>query len=521
VPWFDTRPSAPARHIILGLVPPKHGLKTLVQQIELGPGSFLAAEAPRRGWQFLLGFSFTLFVAGGLYFGWLFLHNWKVLASRQVPVQVGLPGNRHIMSIPVPAAPSIPKVPAVAQPGEDSTLQESTQPSLPLLPDWTDPNRINILLLGIDHRDDEPIDGSRSDTVMIVSIDPPSKSVVMVSLPRDLWVGIPGYGEQRINVAHSLGGPDLVMRTVTSNFGVRLNHYARIDFRGFEQIVNTIGGIFIDVERPVKDDEYPTEDYGVMRLYIPPGPQYMDGSLALQYARSRHGENDFGRARRQQRVLLAIRERAMAAGIIFKVGELIPLGQKTVSTDFGPLDIAKLAKLSMDLDREKIVNLVIDANYATPFTTNDGAQVLLPNRPAIQSAINQALTKAAAPPAQPAAARPPPSVATSAPDPTGAPITAPTASGPVRVEVLNGSGRAGLALQTGDWLKTRGYYITNIDTTARAGDTYLVAKPGREAAATVIATLLQLSADAVQVLPSGAGAPDVRIVIGQSFQPPR
>jgi LCP family protein required for cell wall assembly len=402
----------------------------------------------------------------------------------------------------------------------ESPPQESTQPALPLLPDWTDRNRINILLLGIDHREDEPIDSSRSDTVMVVSIDPPSKSVVMVSLPRDLWVGIPGYGEQRLNVAHSLGGPDLVMRTVTANFGVRLNHYARIDFRGFEQIVDTIGGIFIDVERPVKDDEFPTEDYGLMRLYIPPGPQYMDGTLALQYARSRHGENDFGRARRQQRVLLAIRERAMAAGILFKMSELIPLGQKTVSTDFGPLDIAKLAKLSMDLDRDRIVNLIIDANYATPFTTYDGAQVLLPNRPAIQSAINQAFAKSsapAAPPVQAAAASPPPA----APDPTSPPVAAPSVSGPVRVEILNGSGRAGVALQTGDWLKSRGYYITNVDTTARAGDTYLVAKPGREAAATVIATMLQLSGDAIQILPSGAGAPDVRIVIGQGFQPPR
>src|SRR6185503_19632426 len=123
---------------------------------------------------------------------------------------------------------------------------------------------------------------------------------------------------------------------------------------------------------------------------------------------------------------------------------------------------------------DKIVNLVIDANYATPFTTNDGAQVLLPNRPAIQSAINQALAKSAAPPVQAAAARPPPAVVASAPDPTSPPVAVPTASGPVRVEVLNGSGRAGLALQTGDWLKTRGYYITNVDTTARAGDTYLV-----------------------------------------------
>lgn len=473
----------------------------------------------------LIGVGFTLFVAGGLYFGWLFLNNWKVLASRQVPVQVSLPGGAQVRSLPVPAAPAVPQPPVIAQPPAGSPPQESSQPALPLLPEWTDRNRINILLLGIDHREDEPIDGSRSDTVMIVSIDPPSKSVVMVSLPRDLWVGIPGYGEQRINVAHSLGGPDLVMRTVAANFGIRANHYARIDFRGFEQIVDTIGGIFIDVERPIKDDEYPTEDYGVMRLYIPPGPQHMDGNLALQYARSRHGENDFGRARRQQRVLLAIRERATAAGIIFKVGDLIPLGQKAVSTDFGPLDIAKLAKLSMDLDRDKIVTLIIDSNYATPFTTNDGAEVLLPNRPAIQSAINQAFAKSAAPPAAPpapaAAARTPAAVATSTLDPASPPVAVPTASGPVRVEVLNGSGRAGLGLQTGDWLKTRGYSITNVDTTARAGDTYLLAQPGREAAATVIARLLQLSTNAIQVLPSGVGAPDVRLVIGQGFQPPR
>src|SRR6185295_6233958 len=102
----------------------------------------------------------------------------------------------------------------------------------------------------------------------------------------------------------------------------------RVDFTGFEQVVDAVGGIILDAERPVKDDEYPTEDYGVMRVFLPPGPILLDGKSALMYARSRHSESDFGRSRRQQQVLVALRERALQMGVVSKVPTLLKIAQK-------------------------------------------------------------------------------------------------------------------------------------------------------------------------------------------------
>src|SRR4051794_34365113 len=286
---------------------------------EIGSGQQRPPERPGgfRPRSALLTFAFATFVLGGFSFGWLFLANWKLLVSYQM-AQVQIPGGPRIT---IPVAPEIETsrrqpsgLPPIVIPGAtpDTTAPpQQPEDALKDIPEWQGARRPNILLPGIDHRAGEPVDGSRSDTIMVVSIDPPSKSVVMMSFPRDLWVSIPGYYPQRINVAHAAGGPALTARTIEANFGIKIDNYARVDFDGFEQVVDAIGGVIVDVDRPIKDDEYPTDDYGLIRLYIPPGPMLMDGKTALMYARSRHSEDDFGRARRQQKVLMAIRDRGL------------------------------------------------------------------------------------------------------------------------------------------------------------------------------------------------------------------
>src|SRR4051812_38300189 len=248
----------------------------------------LPPERPRGSGGFnprsaLLAFAFATFVLGGFVFGWLAINNWKLLSMFQA-ARIQIPGGPVVVVPPVPdpgrapRAPGsgvvVPPVQVGAAPGE---VAEKPNDDYSDLPEWTARSRLNILLLGIDHRDDEPIDGSRSDTIMVASIDPPSKSVVLVSLPRDMYVSIPGYYQQRINVAHAVGGPTLVAQTIQANFGIKIDKFARVDFSGFEQVIDAVGGVIIDVERPVKDDEYPTDDYGVMRLFIPPGPILLDG----------------------------------------------------------------------------------------------------------------------------------------------------------------------------------------------------------------------------------------------------
>src|SRR5205823_5988314 len=128
-----------------------------------------------------------------------------------------------------------------------------------VLPDWQGTDRINILLLGIDKRDDEPINGTRSDTIMLASIDPETKSASLISIPRDLWVTIPGCtasmgcsgGQQRVNFAHAVGGPELTQKALSADFGIQTQYYARVDFRSFEQAVDSVGGVIVDVDWPV------------------------------------------------------------------------------------------------------------------------------------------------------------------------------------------------------------------------------------------------------------------------------
>src|SRR5947209_8553262 len=317
---------------------------------------------------------FWAFVLGGLAFGGIFLANWRTLGTRAAERPPGAPPN----IVTVGAGPVSVKVPMSINPGPISAPPKPAEITSSIaavvktvLPDWQGTDRVDILLLGIDKRDDEPIEGTRSDTIMLASIDPVTKSAALVSLPRDMWVTIPGCGvragcisgQQRINVAHAVGGPELAMQTVSADFSMPIQYYARVDFRGFEQMVNAVGGVVIDVDWPVKDDEYPTADYGYMRIYFGPGPQLMNGAQALQYARSRHGMNDFARAGRQQKVILSVRNRVLQLNELSRAPELLSIAQNAVSTDLSPVEMLELAKLVSGIDRDKITNLVIDTSY--------------------------------------------------------------------------------------------------------------------------------------------------------------
>ena len=149
---------------------------------------------------------------------------------------------------------------------------------------WIVPHsRVNTLILGIDRR---PGQGYvvRTDTVVLATIDSRSPSVGLLSVPRDLYVDIPGYGANRINTAHFWGenesagnGPGLAMATVVANFGIPVHHYLRIDFDGFRAIIDAVGGIDIMVDEAIVDDAYPTSDYGTIHIEISEGLQHLDG----------------------------------------------------------------------------------------------------------------------------------------------------------------------------------------------------------------------------------------------------
>lgn len=449
-------------------------------------------------------------MVGGLAFGGVFVSNWRALGARTADRPLSVPPNvvtvaAGPVSVTVPVSIAMGVRPpgpiGVSQP-KPAELVSSGIASVvkTVLPDWQGTDRVNILLLGIDKRDDEPIAGTRSDTMILVSIDPVTRSAAMVSLPRDMWVNIPGCtaaagctgGQQRINVAHAVGGPDLAVQTVTTDFGVPVQHYARVDFRGFEQLVDAVGGVVIDVDSPVKDDEYPTADYGYQRIYFGPGPQLMDGPTALEYARSRHGTSDFARAGRQQRVLLSLRNRALQLNMLSRAPELLGIVQKSLSTDLSPVQMLGLAKLVSQIDRYKITNLVIDASYVTPFRGQDGADLLLPNVSAIKRAIDNAQRSAAHPELR------------------------------AKVEVLNGSGTAGLGQKTADYLVAQGFNVVRIAAAERSDYRSSLVQVLTEDTGTAeaLATTLRMPTTAITQLPTRNADADIRVVVGQDFRLP-
>lgn len=260
------------------------------------------------------------------------------------------------------------------------------------LPDWDAKDRINILLLGVDRREAEEV--PRSDTIIIVTIDPLTKDVGMLSIPRDLLVTIPGYGDDKINAAYALGasspitGPGLVRATIEYNFGIPIHYYAEVDFEGFVRIVDTLGGVVVDVPAPIKDDEYPGEDYNYTRVYFAPGLQHMDGRTALRYVRTRHDDSDFARGYRQQQVLRALRDQGLRLDLIRKAPTLVNQLADAVRTDLTPTQVLALAKLGTEIPRERIRSFTLlpaTEDYWQP----GQPYYLLPNWPAIQAILDE------------------------------------------------------------------------------------------------------------------------------------
>ncbi|HEU5086773.1 MAG TPA: LCP family protein, partial [Roseiflexaceae bacterium] len=169
----------------------------------------------------------------------------------------------------------------------------------------------NILLIGVDQRPDFPEEGVRSDTLIVLHLDTPGRWVSMLSIPRDSVVEVGDLGQVKINTAYSYGfanaqtlygegasatqgGMALAAQTVEQFTGVPIHYVAQVNFDGFASIVDALGGVTIDVPRRIVDDQYPTPDFGTMRVEFEPGPQHMDGQRALIYARTRHADSDFG-----------------------------------------------------------------------------------------------------------------------------------------------------------------------------------------------------------------------------------
>jgi len=224
---------------------------------------------------------------------------------------------RHIDALVVTAAP----LPASAAGPAGHAIVLPTVPAPRPTPPSGGPAPLTLLLLGADRRPGERAI-PRTDTIIVARVDPAARRVALLSLPRDLWAPIPGYGQNRISNAFLWGeregppgaGMALARATVSDLLGLPIDHVALIDLAGFAGLVDAVGGVTVDVERELVDRRYPTLDYGTTTVRFTPGRQRLFGQDALAYVRIRHPDSDFARALRQQQVLLAIADRLRERG---------------------------------------------------------------------------------------------------------------------------------------------------------------------------------------------------------------
>ncbi len=256
---------------------------------------------------------------------------------------------------------------------------------------WRRESRFNFVALGVDRRLDNEI--PRTDTIMMGSVDLNTHRLSLVSIPRDLIVDIPGYGQDRINTAFVYGeqfkerdgGVGLVRRTIEKNFGIPIHHYGVIDFACFRAAIDAVGGISVDVPGLILDTRYPTENFGYKTIRFEPGPQRLNGDRALEYARTRNADSDFSRIRRQQQIVSALRREVLQLKALPALPTMIA-GCRGLSSDLGFIEYLGLTRALQKVGDAGVSLRAIDERMAVDAYVG-GASVLLPRWEPIRAMV--------------------------------------------------------------------------------------------------------------------------------------
>jgi len=356
---------------------------------------------------------------------------------------------------------------------------------------WNGTDPVNMVIAGVDLRTGQTAD-PHTDTLMAVSINPKSGTIRMLSIPRDLWVTIPGYGQDRINDAYADGGTKLLIQTVEGVANLPIRYYAIINFAGFEKVINALGGVTIDVKRTIRDPTYPAfTGYGYAPLYIRKGVHHMNGALALKYVRTRHDDplGDLGRNQRQQQLLSAMKAQVLTPNTLFNLPLILSSLRAAVSTNFPYDDLTYLFRTAMTAHTvHHFLNYANNSvsNYVTP----GGADVLLPNWPRIHWIARRTFRN--------------PDLASAS------------------VAVLNGSGVTGEAGNLAGWLRASGYRVTTIGDASSSSYAHTevvrnTSVGGGDFVARMLADQLQTSVSSRAVPSSNAS---VVVIVGQDWTSP-
>ena len=329
---------------------------------------------------------------------------------------------------------------------------------------WDGNSRITILLMGLDYKDWEAGEVPRTDSMILLTIDPMTSSAGMLSIPRDMWVNIPGYDYYKINQAYYFGeldqlpggGPALAVKTVESFIGVPINYYAQIDFGAFVRVIDEIGGVKIDVPEKITID--PIGDSP--KVTLEPGRYTLNGELALAYARSRKGSgDDFARAERQQQVILAVRDRILQfdqmPSLVTKAPKIYQEISSGLQTNLTFDQAFRLGLLAMDLPAENIRKAVIGPSEVEFAKSPDGLDILIPYPDRIRLVRDQVFT----------------SGDSISPIALTEDLKSQVATEAARISVQNGSYTTGLAALTAEFFRSQGLTVTE---ETNASDIYSV-----------------------------------------------
>jgi polyisoprenyl-teichoic acid--peptidoglycan teichoic acid transferase len=411
--------------------------------------------------------------------------------------------------------PTIPPTPSpTARPGIDPTLGASTPDpfataDLPIpepVPQLhLDADIVNILLIG---RDTELASGSyRTDVMIVASINKAANAVTLLTIPRDLFVYIPGWTMNRINTAavhgdatgYPGGGVALLEQTILYNLGIPIHGWAQVDFQGFKDLVDVVGGVDVPVSCAMQDwrltdaalDAQNADNWALYT--VDTGVQHMDGDLALWYARSRKRSSDYDRSRRQHQVLRAIFDKALRLEMLTRVPELYAQYVSIVKTDLGLGDLLQFVPMAPQLDKAHIKSRFIGRGQVLPWTTPGGAAVLLPDRAAITGLMAEAF----------------------APQPTNVLERAATA-----VEVWNGTSHADWTALAADNLAWSG--LAPALTTSQASgqavtQIYDFSTSAKNSRLADLQTLFHVKAENVIAAPDSQATYPYRVVLGEDY----
>lgn len=398
--------------------------------------------------------------------------------------------------------------------GTDPTREPQTVAG-PTPQPWDGASRVSVLVMGLDYRDWESDQGApRTDTMMLLSVDPLSKTAGMLSIPRDLWVNIPGFQPNKINTAHRFGeiyklpggGPGLAIKTVEQMLGVPINFYAIVDFYAFERFIDEIGGIEIEVPEEIKVDPLGPANTVVLEA----GTHTLDGPVALAYARARNTEGgDFDRAQRQQQVVLAIRQKIvsldMLSTLVGKAQVLYDEVASGVQTNMTLEQAIRLAWLAQQIPRENIERGVIGTEHVSFGKSPEGLDIAKPIPDKIRLLRDEIFTTEAL--GSPAAAQSDPLDLVQAED--------------ARLSILNGATvfpqNDGLAARTQSYLETQGFNVASVGNAVQTPYTTVTDYTGNPYTLKFLVDLMGIAPNRIFSQYDPNSAVDVELALGNDW----